>query len=282
MATSAAFQNQAPLGQIQVLDRAVRLLRILGEAGAPLRPSRLAELADLTPSTTRRIMSSLCANSLCAQGPDGSYRLGLLLFELGTRVESAFDLRERSRPALVRLSELTHLTAFLCVRNGRQATAIDRVDGRYAFSLALTVGGSLPLHAGAAPRVFLAHEPESEVRRYVREGNPLERFTDRTLVDVGELLADLRAGRERGYIVSDEDVTPGVAAVGAPVFDYSDDGRPIGAVSVAGLVPHILGEQREMIAQLLVETAQLVSRELGHGLSVSSLSSGRPSGRQAA
>lgn len=265
MAKDATSQNRA---QIQVLDRAATLLRILGDARRPLRLGAIAEQARLSPSTTRRILSSLCANGLCAQSDDGSYRLGLLLFELGSRVEAGFDLRERAYPALVRLSELTHLTAFLCVRHDQRAIAIERIDGRYAFSLALTVGGTLPLHSGGAPRVFLAYESEAEVRRYLAEANPLERFTPNTLVDLDDLLKDLRQVRERGYVISNEDVTPGVAALAAPVFGHLDSATPVAAISVAGLVPHVLGEQQDSLLSLLLETAELISRELGHGLEV--------------
>lgn len=263
MAKKTASQNKA---QIQVVDRAARLLRILGDARQPLRLGVIVEQAGLSPSTTRRILSSLCDNGLVAQGSDGSYRLGLLLFELGSRVEAGFDLREVAHPALVRLSELTHLTAFLCVRHEHQAIAIERIDGRYAFSLALTVGGTLPLHSGGAPRVFLAYEDDANVRRYVAEAGPLERFTPNTIVDVEDLLEDLHAVKERGYVISNEDVTPGVAALAAPVFGHLDAYKPLAAISVAGLVPHVLGEQQEFLVSLLIETAELISRELGHGL----------------
>lgn len=266
MATRDPASHSA--AQIQVLDRAVALLRILAAARRPLRLGAIAEQASLSPSTTRRILSSLCSNGLCAQGSDGYYRLGLLLFELGSRVEASFDIRERARPALVRLSELTHLTAFLCVRHEQRAVAIERIDGRYAFSLALTVGGTLPLHSGGAPRVFLAYDSEADVRSYVEDAGPLERFTPSTIVDIDTLLADLRSVRESGLVVSNEDVTPGVAALGAPVFGHVDAAKPVAAISVAGLVPHVLGEQKDSIVSLLLETAELISRELGHGLEV--------------
>jgi IclR family acetate operon transcriptional repressor len=261
--------------QIQVIGRATRLLRLMGTAPEPMRLRDLARQAELTPSTTRRILASLVENGLCQQGPDGNYRLGLLLFELGSRVQAGFDLRLRARPALERLSALTQLTVFLCVRNEQRVTAIERVDGRYAFSLALTVGGSLPLHAGAAPRVLLAYDDEADVRRHLSDEAPLERFTDRTLVETDEILADLRETRKRGYVVSEEDVTPGVAAIGAPIFGHDGAGKPVAAISIAGLLPQLLGDERERILALLLEAAQLISQDLGHGLAASESPSAR-------
>lgn len=251
--------------QIQVIDRAVALMRALAAADEPLGLRDLARRVELSPSTTRRILASLAYHGLCEQTAEGTYRLGLALFELGSRVQADLDIRTRSLPALQRLSDQSHLTAFICVQRGDRAIAIERIDGRYAFSLALTVGGSLPLHAGGASRALLAYLPEEEVRQLLEAG-PRERFTERTLTDLEEILADLREVREQGYAVSDEDVTPGVAALGMPVFSHLSDDRPAAAVSIAGLVPHVLGEGRERLLELLGETATEISRELGHGL----------------
>ena len=251
-------------GRIQVIDRAVALMRALAESDEPQRLRDLAAKASLSPSTTRRILASLCGHGICEQTPEGTYRLGLTLFEFGRRVEADLDIRARSLPALKRLSDVSHLTAFICVQRDEWAIAIERVDGRYAFSLALTVGGSLPLHAGAAPRALLAHMPEEEVSRLLVQ-HPPERFTDRTLVSEREVLEDTRITRERGYVISDEDVTPGVAAIGMPVFGHLAS-EPVAAISIAGLVPQVLGDGFDALLGQLRDAAAEISRELGHGL----------------
>jgi len=250
--------------QIQVIDRAAGLLRTLAEADGPLRLRDLSAASGLSPSTTRRILASLCHHQLCEQTAEGRYRLGLALFELGSRVEAGMDVRELSLPALERLSEATRLTGFICVRRDTRAIAIERVDGRYAFSLALTVGGSLPLHAGAAPRALLAFIPEDEARELL-ERETLERFTEKTLTDPEAVMAELRASRERGYTISDEDVTPGVGAIGMPVFGHVAD-RPVAAVSVGGMVTQVFGEEQEALLGALRVAAEEISRQLGHGL----------------
>lgn len=251
--------------EIQVIDRAVSVMRALAADDEPVRLRELARRTALSPSTARRILASLCHHRFCEQDAGGSYRLGLALFELGTRVESDLDLRSRSLPALKRLAEVSHLTVFICVQRENRAIAIERVDGRYAFSLALTVGGSLPLNAGAASRALLAHLPEEEALELF-EKHPPEEFTARTLTTEKAILADMRTVRERGYAISDEDVTPGVAAIGMPVFGHGPGERPVAAISVAGLVPQVLGDEEERLIGQLREAAEEISRELGHGL----------------
>jgi DNA-binding IclR family transcriptional regulator len=248
---------------IQVIDRATLILRVLGAAKEPLGVRELGRRVELSPSTTRRILISLCDNGLCEQTTDGTYQLGLALLELGSKVEARLDLRTRSLTALRRLAELSNLTAFLAVRREDRAITIERVDGRYAFSLAVTVGGSLPLHAGGISRTLLAYLPEDEALAYIRR-RPLEAFTDRTLVTEAALIADREEIHRVGYAISDEDVTPGVAALAMPIFDHRSTDEPVGSISAAGLVPHVLDDNKDRALGLLREAAEEISRELGH------------------
>lgn len=253
-------QKRSP---IQVIDRATWILRVLGAAKAPLGVRELGRRVDLSPSTTRRILISLCDNGLCEQTAEGTYQLGLTLLELGSKVEAGLDLRTRALPALRRLAELSHLTAFLSVRREDRAITIERADGRYAFSLAVTVGGSLPLHAGGISRALFAYLPEDEALAYIRHG-PLKAFTDRTLVTEAALIADREEVRRVGYAISDEDVTPGVAALAMPIFDHRSADEPVGSISAAGLVPHVLDDNKDRVLGLVREAAEEISRELGH------------------
>ena len=128
-------------------------------------------------------------------------------------------------------------------------------------SLALQVGGSLPLHAGAASRAILAQRAPEEWRTYLQRSAPLQRFTARTPVEpaaVVELLEDtLRAG----IATSDQDVTIGVAAIGVPILDY--EGRCRGALSISGVRESVLGPQADAWRAALLAEGQEVCRLLG-------------------
>lgn len=252
------------MSRIQVLDRAAAVMQILAASDEPTRLQTIADQAGLVPSTTRRILLSLCDLGFCEQPSPGSYRLGLGLFELGKRVEAGFDIRRVSRGPLQQLSALTEVTSFLCVRQEDRAVAIDRIEGKYAASLALTVGGSLPLHVGAAPRAILAAESEETIRAYLARATPIEKRTQKTVTDPAAILAQLLEAKERGWVISDEDVTPGIAALGVPVYGHSGD-SPVASISLSGLVPHVLGAQQDRFVRLLRETADTISRSIGRG-----------------
>jgi len=130
---------------------------------------------------------------------------------------------------------------------------IDWSQGRAINVLALRPGRSLPLHAGAAGRVTLAFRSEL-VDEYL-QGAPFRAFTDRTLTSASELLADIEATRKRGYSISDEDVTPGIGALGVPLRTAKK--LFSGALSIGGLAEELRNRRHDLATQLLASASQL-------------------------
>jgi DNA-binding IclR family transcriptional regulator len=245
---------------VAVLGKAMTLLDCIAEEGEAT-PARLAELSGEPRSTVYRLLGTLQELDLVEPGRRrGTYLLSLKLFRLGSTVVSRFDERQAALPVMERIHEEIGETTFLCVRRADQAVCIERINGARVNLLALSLGGSLPLHAGAVSRALLAFEPPTEWERYL-ENRQLERLTPKTPATREALIAELRATRERGYSISDEDVTPGVAAVGAPIFDHT--GRVRAALSVGGVRDMILSGESRATA-LVRDGAAAISRALGH------------------
>ncbi len=246
---------------IRALAKAVHLLEQLAEE-REATPRRLAELLDEPRTTTYRLLRSLEALDLVEAGSQpGSYRLGWKLMRLGAAVVERLDERQAALPVMERIHERVGETVFLLVRRGFDAVCIERLEGLRVQSLALRLGGALPLHVGAGPRALLAWEPREVWEEYLRDA-PLTAFTDKTPASRAALVRELILTVDRGYAVSDEDVTLGIASLGAPVFDYT--GRVRAALSIGGLRSLVLGADRHEIVGLLVEGAQEISAALGY------------------
>ena len=126
--------------------------------------------------------------------------------------------------------------------------------------MALRLGGSLPLHVGAAPRALLAFEPRGFWDEYLAKG-PLAAHTPLTPTSPEQLVRELEQVRDTGCAVSDEDVVLGMAAVGAPIFDHQ--GAIRAALSMSGPRPAILGEHADATRELVTSAAGEISRSLG-------------------
>jgi DNA-binding IclR family transcriptional regulator len=148
---------------------------------------------------------------------------------------------------MIELVERTGETAFLMIRDGLHALCIERVEGEHVQSLALKLGGTLPLHLGAGPRVLLAFAPAEVQRQYLAQ-EPLRAFTLKTIHDPEALRADIAGIQSTGYALSYEDVTIGVAAIGVPLFNHKSE--VVGALSLSGITPRWTESH---IAEMLVE-----------------------------
>ncbi|NMO02436.1 helix-turn-helix domain-containing protein [Gordonia sp. TBRC 11910] len=204
---------------------------------------RLTELTGEPPSSVYRMLATLTeigwVEQVFARGP---YRVGGKVLTLAAELIRSSDIRRAAGPVLAAIHAATGETTFLCVRHGTRAVCIERIDGVRVNSRVLRLGRSLPLHVGAAPRALLAFDDREAWDEYASAAVR----SDELGGDVGsraELFAQLEEIRQAGIVVSDNTVTPGIAAIGAPIFDHY--GRVVASLSVSGLRDGILARSRD-------------------------------------
>ncbi len=231
------------------------------EKHGELTATELAAWTGEPLSSIYRLVRSLARIGWLDRGVrKGGYRLGLLFLSVGSVLEDAIDIRIAALPALRHLVAETGATSFLCVRRAGRAVCVERIEGSTVRSVALELGNSLPLYSGAAPRALLAYLPLAEQLAVLRDAVPQPGDPDRP--PPAAVLADADASRSAGYTVSDGDVTPGIAALGVPVFNHRGD--LAAAISISGLHSQVLGDLAERNIALIREAATSVSRALGN------------------
>ncbi len=244
----------------RVLERALSIL----SAFTPSQPEmRLADFAGLGlhKSTLYRLLEVLRAHRLVElDTATGRYRLGLRLFELGMLVVNHLELTRCAQRPLDALVERTGETAHLGVLDGGEVVSIGRAESPHALRMPGAVGRRNPAHCTAIGKVLLAHLPEPEQRAHLAS-TPLRALTRRTLVRPDQLLRELRAVRQRGYAIDDEEIYPGVRCVGAAVRNHT--GTVVAAVSVAGPTTRLPREHFPRFAAEVLKAADEVSRGLG-------------------
>jgi DNA-binding IclR family transcriptional regulator len=245
---------------LDMINKADGIISVLDTHGE-LTAVQVAELVDEPVSSTYRLLTALSRIGWVDRGSKrGLFRLGLFFMNIGGLVEDRLDIRECARPAMQELIATTGHTTYLCVRREDRAVCIERLNGREIRSLAMRLGDSLPMYTGAAPRALLAFLPQSEqaalVDHYVAPDSPWANAPSRE-----EIESMIEATRARGYSVSDEDVTPGVASIGAPVFNHR--GELEGSISISNIREPIMSESGRMAAAV-IEAARRVSGALGY------------------
>lgn len=248
-----------------VIASALRTLQLLSAFAAP--PHRLG-LADVTAllgmerNQAYRSLKTLEAAGFLVQSNDARFEPGPAAAALATgavRFQSA-SVIDVAGPSLDRLSADTSETVHLFVRTGDRATCIDRRESVQSVRLVSVLGRSVPLHAGAVPKVILAHLAPGERTAVLARLAELPAYTARTLRDRDLLEAELATIREQGYSISDEDFDASARGVGAPIFGQG--GEVVAGVSVGGPSFRIDDATLERFVGLVRAAAHDISRQL--------------------
>ncbi|MBU8864819.1 IclR family transcriptional regulator [Paenarthrobacter aromaticivorans] len=237
---------------IKVLANSAELLNVLADNG-PLGIADIAVAISMPRPSVYRLLDALGRVGLVGMRDDGRAQLGTQVLHLADAALREIPEARAARAEMLRLNDVTGQTVYLCALRGQTIACLDWVKGTRVALMQLNPGGHLPPHAGASSRAILAWN--ESLRWDVTSAAPLEKLTDHTLVSADELEADAATTRSRGYSVSDEDVTIGVAAVGAPLFDARGNLR--GAISIAGLRDSIIPYEHEYGSLLLQAAANI-------------------------
>jgi IclR family acetate operon transcriptional repressor len=245
------MSDARPMGILQKLSTVVDLLASHG----PLTPAEIAERSGTPRASVYRLLDALAAIGLTEALPTSQAKLSLHWLRLADAASTSMSEWTGADEVLRELARDTGLTTYLCVPRASEAVCIKWVQGGGIGVLVLRPGRSLPLYAGAAGRMCLAHRVD--VEDYLALA-PFPALTRHTLVDAAALREDIAAIRARGYSISHDDVTDGVGALGAAVLQPS--GQLAGAVSIAGLVEDVRSQQDALVDELIAAAAMLTQQ----------------------
>jgi DNA-binding IclR family transcriptional regulator len=234
-------------GQIQSLDRGLRILDELAARGPELGVTDLALRLGVHKSTASRLLATLRDHDLVDQNPQTEkFRL-------------AHGLVRLARALLQELGDATRETVNLAVADGDLIVHIDQITPPQQVVNVNWVGKHVPLHCTSNGKVLLAWLPQKDRTRILRRA--LQRYTPRTIVDPKLLAKQLERVREDGYAFTLGELEVGLNAVAAPV--RSPDGDAVAVVSVSGpsyrVTPQLLTELGERTR----DVADAISRRLG-------------------
>ncbi|SDI14061.1 IclR family transcriptional regulator [Alteribacillus bidgolensis] len=246
---------------VGVLEKAILVIEALEDTKDGIGLTEVARRTGVNKTSCYRILHTLMGDNMVEYGErQGTYRLGVRMLELGGAVQRRINLRQLALPVITDLTQKIEETSFLCLLNKDRAVCIERIEGEHVQVLAMRVGDSWPLYQGAAPRAILANLEDKKIESILSEKS-IEPITSKTPTDPNMYWNMVEDIRETGYSISREDVTLGVAALGAPVFDHN--GNIVAAVSVSSTVHRISKESEKDISEHVIGAANEVSRRMG-------------------
>ncbi|HEY8760070.1 MAG TPA: IclR family transcriptional regulator [Candidatus Dormibacteraeota bacterium] len=246
---------------VSSVSRACGIIGLVSQSPEPLRISAIAKRLDIPRNTTYELVNTLCAEKCLELGAGSTVRLGFRLFEFGSAYAQSLDLireaRQAAREVVMDCNETCHVARL----EGREVVYLVKEEGNQVVRMSSVVGRRLPAHGTAVGKAMLANLPRHELTKLL-SGARLERLTANTITDLDELIQELDRTIARRYSVDNEESTPGVRCVGAPIRDVDD--HVVAALSIS--VPAArMGSRREReLGTLVMETADNLSKRLGH------------------
>ncbi|GLW06423.1 IclR family transcriptional regulator [Microtetraspora sp. NBRC 13810] len=255
------MSNNSGEGGFSSVDNALRLLELIGERQV-LRVADAADLLGVARSTAHRLLAALRKRGFVLQDkPNGAYRPGPVLNEIGLAAIGRIDLRRVARPVLEELREQTRETVSLSLLEGRNIRFVDCVESTRAVRVGNRTGIVLPAHCTAGGKAILAALPPVELDRRYR-GHELDTRTPSSIGDWEVLRNELEAVRGDGYALNVEEGEEGISAVAVALRDIT--GAPLAAVAV--VVPSSrmpTAEAGRALAPAVLRAAESVQQLLG-------------------
>jgi len=229
---------------IASVTKALAVLSVVARDPSGATPSEIARALDMPVPTTYHLVNTLAEGAALTKGADRRYRLGPRVHALA---DAYFAQTERGDGHLIEplraLAQTTGETAYLSGWNGAEIEVLASEEGSHAVRVAgLQRGGHGHAHARASGKLLLALADERRRARYL-DTHALVALSDNTITDPDTLARELERIRRDGHAFDEEEFTPGVGCVAAPI---RFDGQVIGAYTVSAPIDRFHARRDEL------------------------------------
>jgi IclR family transcriptional regulator, pca regulon regulatory protein len=246
---------------VEALARGLDVIRAFGPTAMEMSVSDVATRTGLARPTARRLLLTL-EDLGYVRSNEGVYTLTAKTLELGTAHIATLGLWDVARPHMVALVEQTHESSSMSQLAGSDIVYVARVPVPKIIALAVTIGTRFPAVATSMGRVLLADLSDDALEATLAVPS-VSGIIPRVQPSAKELRESLAEIRERGWAISDEQLSVGIRSVAAPVRDAT--GATVAALNVTThaaetSVEHLLNAHLPR----LLKAAADISAEFSH------------------
>ncbi|HWO97627.1 MAG TPA: IclR family transcriptional regulator [Bacillus sp. (in: firmicutes)] len=221
--------------------------------------SEIAEKLEMNPSTVHHLVRTLCEEGILIQDHKKKYRLGWKLLEWSNHVMFQQDIYSEAIPLVEELVRKFSGTVHIGMFDQGDVVFVLKVTSKDSLAIPTYVGARKPAYCTSTGKVLLSYNP-SLVQPTITKG--LLRRSKNTITDVQNLHMELKEIRKRGYATSNDENELGLYGIAAPIRSYT--GRTVAALNLVGPIAYMQGSERKAIIQSVIQTANLISKELGY------------------
>lgn len=251
---------QEATGTVQALDRGLRLLFLLAEHDQ-VTLTDISVDADIAATTAYRLLVTLQQRGMVSFDEEAqTWSIGVEAFRIGSAFLRRSNYLEAGRPVMRRLMEASGETSNMAIQDGNDVVFASQVETHKPIRAFFRPGTRGYLHASGIGKALLAERPQADVDAIISQRG-LPGFTPTTLTTREALLADLQHTRDRGWAVDDEESTPGMRCLAAPVFNEYQEA--VAGISISGLAARLADDVIADLGPLVREAADEITAIVG-------------------
>ncbi|MEK4423803.1 IclR family transcriptional regulator [Solibacillus sp. FSL K6-1523] len=255
-------KNVKDSSTVQAVDRALMLLKLIGESKSPVLLKDLVTISGLNRTTVWRLIGSLENQSLIEKDPlTNGYRLGFLFYRLAKQNDPNTPLIQRARKTLEKLRDMIDETVILSVPKIDGIYAIDQLDPSHSVRLADYTNTATPIqyyYCTSNGKLLLSEFTEVELEHYLNK-ELTEEVTLTNKMKV-QLIEELNWTRQNKVGISLEEYQENENAMSVPLFDKNQN--LVAFITIGGPSFRLPKEELMKLKDFLLQAASEIEQDL--------------------
>lgn len=248
----------APTGSGTV-KKALVVLEQVASFERPVRFSEVLEISDFPKGTLYRLMRTLADQSMLSFNPeDQTYNVGVRLIRLAHSAWKNASLAPIARPFIESLAAEVGETIHLAQIDNGQVLFIDKLQAADRSDTLAKAGKVAPAYCTGVGKAMLAFMAPKRVELALQQ-QAYFKYTPSTHGSPDTLIPELQQIRDDGIAFDREEHEQGIISIAAPIL--SENGRVLGAVSVATSTTHHSLKSLNAFREPLVKTTEKIGAE---------------------
>jgi IclR family acetate operon transcriptional repressor len=255
-----SFHDKTESVIIHSLDRAMDVLKVVA-GGSGMSLTEISTAGNQSLATVYRILTTLRKHRIVDfEETSQLWHIGTGAFQIGSSFLRRTRLLEQSRSVMERIMIETGETANLAIIDHGEVIFISQVETHEPIRAFFRPGTRGPVHASGIGKAILAYLSRDQFH-FIAGRARLERFTNNTIAQEAALADELKKIKSRGWAVDDEERTPGMRCIAAPVFNQF--GEAIAGISVSGPSIRMTPERDAALGELIRRAADEITNSTG-------------------
>lgn len=241
--------------------RVLEILLLVAEQRDGCTHTDVSRALDIPKSSVTVLLRDMVSMGfLEVNEASGRYRIGAMALTLGHAYLKNLNLVQIAQPVVTELFLQTGEFVALAIPKGRDCVIVCAESPHGPLAHSLQIGERTAMLPSASGKSILAYRESDAIDAFL-DAEPLQLYTEHTVVDKRRIRKELAEVRATGLAYSHGEAIAGITAIASPVFNMQ--GASIASISIAMVTPRFTEALHRQVAAAVQAAGAKISGLLG-------------------